>query len=253
MRKGRLMEMRKFIDDKGIVTMEEICEHFSIAMNTARKDISELVKAGEIQKVYGGAKSMGEKENSEAKTYERRLAMNKSGKERIAAKAASFVNDGDIIYIDSGTTVSGMVDHLKDKNVTIFTPNIAVANNAMKYEKLCVFILGGRLNKESYSIEMAWDTEFPDNFNIDKAFLAATGYSIEGGAAQDTPWECKRKKFVVEHSTDTFIAADSSKIGKKALVKYADAGTIQNLITDKAVDERYAEFFKENGVKLFVV
>ncbi len=245
--------MRKFIDEKGIVTMEEICEHFSIAMNTARKDISELVKAGEIQKVYGGAKSIGDKENNEAKTYERRLAMNKSGKERIAAKAASFVEDGDIIYIDSGTTVSGMVDFLKEKSVTIFTPNLAVANSAMKHECLSVYILGGRLNKESYSIEMAWDTEFPSNFNIDKAFLAATGYSIEGGAAQDTPWECKRKKFVVEHSTDTFIAADFSKIGKKALVKYADAGSVQNLITDKDVDERYAKFLKENGVNVFIV
>lgn len=253
MRKGRLSEMRKFIDEKGIVTMEEICIRFDIAMNTARKDISELVKAGEIQKIYGGAKSLGETESSEARTYERRLAMNKIGKARIAAKAASFVNDGDIIYIDSGTTVSGMADYLKDKSVTIFTSNIAVADSAMKYEKLSVYLLGGRLNKQSYSIEMAWDMDFPKDFNIDKAFLAATGYSIEGGAAQDSPWESKRKKFVVEHSTDTYIMADRSKIGKKALVKYAEAGSVQNLITDKDVDERYARFFEENGVNLYVV
>lgn len=250
MRNERLSQMQDFIDRKGTVTMEEICSEFDIALNTARKDISDLAKSGAVQKIYGGAKSVNANGLSEFLAYERRFIINREQKLSVAKKAASLVEDGDIIFLDSGTTTAGMVDFLSDRHITIFTANVEVLVSAMKYDNLELYFLGGKLNKKSCSTQKVWTIDYLYNFNINKAFMAASGYSIMGGATHASPWEYEIKRFAVEHAMETYLAVDSSKFDKKTLVKYADASEIKNIVTDSEVDQVYEEFFKENGITL---
>ena len=50
MRKERLSAIEEYINANGFVTMDRICEQFGIALPTVRKDIAELVSAGQIEK-----------------------------------------------------------------------------------------------------------------------------------------------------------------------------------------------------------
>lgn len=252
MRKRRLTDMQSFIEKKGAVTMQEICSEFDIALNTARKDISDLAKSGAIQKVYGGAKSSNSANLSEFQSYERRSKINKREKMVVAEKAADFVQDGDTIFLDSGTTTTKMIDFLSKKQVTIFTSNVEVLINAIKYDNLEIYFMGGKLNKKSFSTQKFWSMDYLKDFNINKAFMAASGYSINGGVTHASPWEYETKRFAVEKAMETYILITDSKIDKKTLVKYADAAEIKNVITDKDVSEKYHEFFAKNNIKLHV-
>ena len=120
MRKERLTAIEEYINSNGFVTMDRICKQFGIALPTVRKDIAELVSAGQIEKVYGGVKPI-DRDKSNMHMFETRKSVNTDKKHIVAQKAAGLINDGDIIYIDSGTTVGGIIDYIGDKQVTVIT------------------------------------------------------------------------------------------------------------------------------------
>lgn len=249
MRKERLFAIEEYINTNGFVTMDRICEQFGIALPTVRKDIAELVHADRIEKVYGGVKPV-EKDKKNMHIFENRKCIHTEEKHIVACKAADLIKDNDIIYIDSGTTTGEIIEHIGDKQVTIITCNLAAVLAAANRDNIEVYSLGGKLNKEIFAIENMFPFEFLENFNIDKAFMASTGYSIEGGIAQDSPSECKIKRFILGISTEVYLAIDSSKIGKKALVKYADADEIKNIITDDNIPQKYREYFKNKNMNI---
>jgi len=252
LRGERLSEMVSFIERKGIVSMEDLCSVFDIALSTARKDISYLAAKGAVQKVYGGAKAINKSSFNDFLTYERRSVIDKEEKLMVARKAASFVEEGDIIFLDSGTTTARIIDFLQDKQVAIFTANVEVLIKAMKYDNLEVYFIGGKLNRKSCSTEKFWAMDHLKNFNIGKAFMAASGYSIKGGATHGSPWEYETKRYAVERAMETYLVITNMKIDKKTLVKYADANEIKNVITDKEVKKNYREYFEKNGITLYV-
>ena len=250
MRKERLHNIAEYITDNGFVTMEQIRDEFNIAMPTVRKDISELASQGLIEKVYGGAKAKVSPSKN-MHMFKNRRSVRMEAKNEIARKAAEIIDDGDVIYIDSGTTAAAIIEYIKDKHVTIITSNMAAVMASAEVDNVGVYILGGKFNRDTMSVDHADPKEIMGVFNVDKAFMAATGYSIEGGIAQDSPTECVIKKHILGMATEAYLIIDSSKIGKKALIRYANPDAIHAIITDGIIDKKeYKEFFKRNSINI---
>lgn len=249
MRKERLQKIEEYIIKNEFVTMEKIRDEFGIAMPTVRKDIGELANQGRIEKVYGGAKAAAIKSGS-MHLFKNREKVRMSEKNEIAKKAADQVNDGDVIYIDSGTTAASMIRYLDGRHVTVITCNLVAVNAISACDGVEVYIMGGKLNKETMSVDNMFSRDFIDGLNIDKAFMAASGYSLEGGVAQDSYTECEIKQYVLGVATESFLIIDSSKIGRKALARYAGADAIKTIITDGSVRSDYLKYFAENNIKI---
>lgn len=249
MRKERLQKIEEYIISNEFVTMEKIRDEFGIAMPTVRKDIGELASHGRIEKVYGGAKAAAIK-GGNMHLFKNREKVHMSEKNKIAKKAADQVNDGDVIYIDSGTTAASMIRYLEGKHVTVITCNLVALNAISASESLEVYVMGGKINKETLSVDNMFSRDFINGLNIDKAFMAASGYSIEGGIAQDSYTECEIKQYILGVATESFLIIDSSKIGRKALARYAGPDAIKTIITDGNVRSDYTEYFAENNIKI---
>ena len=82
--------------------------------------------------------------------FQRKVRMSKR-KDGIAKVAASLVNDGDSIYIDSGSTALDMVKYLKDKNITVVTTNALICSELQSPNIKCI-IAGGEINITTASI-----------------------------------------------------------------------------------------------------
>lgn len=247
MRRERLAQIEEYISSNGFATMEQIRDKFGIAMPTVRKDISELASQGLIEKVYGGAKAVVS-QSKNMHMFKNRQGVHMEAKNEIARKAAEIISDGDVIFLDSGTTAAAIVEFIKDKHVTIITFNMAAVMASADADNIDVYIMGGKFNRDTLSIDHADPADIMKGFNVDKAFMAATGYSIEGGLAQDFPTECDIKKHVMGMATDSFLIIDSSKIGKKALIRYADPDDIGTIITDGHISKEYKDYFKKNSI-----
>ncbi len=247
MRALRLQQMKDFIFERDAVSFEDICERFGISINTARRDVSMLEKDGSISKVYGGVKA---NKDTGLTPFKLRYISNLDQKIAICRYAANFVNDGDVVYLDPGTTVHNILDFLPNKKITVLSASLNVIMKAANMDNIRLYTLSGTLNRDSNSFEDIGAYLMLKRFNITKAFFAASGFSLQSGAMIGSTWEFEMKNYAVKNSTASYLLIDNSKLSKTAMMKYAEPDEIKNVITCAPIDDEYVKYFAENGVKL---
>lgn len=240
LRSQRVEAMERYVYERKKVSLDQLCEAFKVSKNTVRRDIEEIVARGNIRKVYGGVSVQG---NKELLPFNERNTTNFEAKRRVAAKAAAFVEDGDIIFIDSGTTTRHMIDFIKDKNnLTILTNNLDCIVSAVPHRHIKIISLSGILSRTTLSFTGHGAAKLLETYNIGKAFLASTGISIENGVTNSDPEEYEIKRVAIKRSKQTFLLVDSNKIGVIALLTYCDLKQIDYLVTDAPPPKAYCEY-----------
>lgn len=248
MKVDRIRELKSYIIENQRATIENLCSLFNVSKNTMRRDINELENQGIIKKVYGGI-ILNDKKTTEP--FESREEKNKGAKQIIANLASTLVEDGDIVFIDSGTTTLRMLPYLSEKaNLTIITNNLNVIIDSLPYSNLNIISTGGVLFRRTNSFVEAEAINSLKKYNISKAFMAATGVSISKGVTNSSSSEYDIKKYMVENCDQVILLADHSKLGRVSLTTYYDLKDIQIFVTDTRPDEEYINFFKNHKIKL---
>lgn len=231
MKENRLYKMEEYVKEHKSVSLDELCSVFNVSKNTIRRDVGILVERTDLKKTYGGVTAPY---NRIPPAFSDRLAVNLDVKRKIGEEAAKLVNDGDIIYIDSGTTTCQMIDFLKDrKDVVILTHSLDVINRALAYPNLTLISLSGQLNHTTYSFTGQTTIDVLRNYNISKAFMAANGITLKNGATQSTSIEFAIKKEVVSRSNEVYVMIESHKFGNADLLTYCPIDHINAIITEK--------------------
>lgn len=252
MRPQRIEEIKNYIYENKTVTLNEICKSFHISKSTLRRDLNMILQPGDrnIIKIYGGVTALSRKE---LMSFDERNSCNLHAKRRIAEAAAALVQDNDTIFIDSGTTTLPIPDYIKGKeNVTILTNSVEIVLHAIPYETMEVISLSGVLNRRTLSFIGTNVLQTLQNYNISKAFMAATGFSIASGLTDPSLPEAQIKRLAVQHSRQIYLLADSSKCGKVSLVTYCDMNQIDMLITEAELPREYTDYFEKSGKKILI-
>jgi DeoR family transcriptional regulator, myo-inositol catabolism operon repressor len=245
---SRIKELETYIIGNERATIEELCNLLKVSKNTMRRDINELEKQGMIKKVYGGI-ILNDKKTTEP--FESREVRNKEAKQAIAHIASTLVDDGDIIYIDSGTTTLHMIPYLSQiKNLTIITNNLNVIIDSIPFSNLNIISTGGTLFRRTNSFVEIEAVSLLKKYNISKAFMATTGVSISKGVTNSSSYEYDIKKYIVEKCDNIILLADNTKLGRASLTTYYNLKDIQTFITNVQPADEYVDFFKEHNIAL---
>ena len=233
--------MESYILSRVSVTMDELCSAFGISMNTARRDLTELVKGGRVQKVYGGAQARMAVPG--LVPYSVRSNSPSSAKRAICLLAAKMVKDGDIVFIDSGTTTEHIMEALRDKNITVITNNFEVMLQAMDYENIRLIVVPGELNRKTHSVAGEESAAFLNTMNTNIAFMAATGAS-QTGVTNSTLMEYTIKKAAVAHTEKAVLLVTANKFEITSLFTYAKLEQFHTVITDDSVTPEQIKHLK---------
>lgn len=244
----RIEQIQEYIFEHQTVSLDELTTAFNVSKNTIRRDVQQLVERGKIKKVYGGVAV----NHAPLESFNKRQTRNQNQKEVIAKAAANFVEDGDIIYIDSGTTTLEMVEYLQTKQVTVITNNLDFIIHSLPYPNLNVISTGGVVNRETKSFVSFKNTDLLKAYNINKAFMASTGISISNGVTHSSPLESEIKQTVVKRSSKVYLLVDQYKFDKYALITYCDLDEIDYIITDNDPSENYQEYAKIHNIELVI-
>ncbi|WP_160722657.1 DeoR/GlpR family DNA-binding transcription regulator [Bacillus sp. USDA818B3_A] len=244
----RIKKIYDYVIEHQSASLDELVEVFDVSKNTIRRDVQELVDRGDLKKVYGGVSSVHKKLES----FKDRQIRNQEQKVLISEIASSYVEDGDFIFIDSGTTTIEMFGFLKEKNLTVFTNSIDFIVRALPYENLNVISVGGMLERKTNSFVNPRNMELFKDYNIKKAFMASTGISLVNGVTNASPLESELKKTIVNRSSEVYLLADHDKFDKYGLMTYCGLHEIDFLITDQLPDDSYQEYAKNNQIQLVI-
>ena len=249
MKTHRIKNVEEYILKNESVSLDKLCDVFKVSKNTIRRDIKELLEKRKIKKIYGGV-TINQKK---LVPFEERNIKKHAEKKAAAGIAAEYINDGDIIFIDSGTTTMWLIDYLKNmNNITILTNNLSAIVSALPYPNLNIISLGGTLKRKTNSFVGNSTSLVLKDYNISKAFMAATGISIARGATNSSVEEYELKKLIVEKSDEIFLLVDSSKFDIISLMTYSPLENLDYIITNKTPPKKYTDFFRKNKINLLI-
>ncbi len=215
LRRKRILEL---LSENEIMTLEALQMQLApSSMSTIRRDILAMQEENQVQMLRGGSVKLSGVNDVDLPVAEK-VRINIDSKERIARCAASLVQDGETIYIDSGTTTALMVQYLLEKEITIVTSSTHIIKDANHFRGAFI-ILGGELNKALASISgPITDRQLGEMF-FDRAFIGASGFSPQGGITTFDMREASKKKIAKANAQVTYVLADSTKAGKNTLCK----------------------------------
>lgn len=250
MKADRMLEMERYILQQGAATMEELRLRFDISMNTVRRDVAELLGRGTVEKVYGGV--CARKNEQTLTPYEVRRRGSEGAKAAIGRRAAELVNDGDVIFIDSGTTTLHIIDYLTSKrDVTIITNNLEAIVRALPLENITIIALPGQVRRKTHSLTGDDAVHYLKRFNITTAFMASTGLSSHG-VTNSSPMEYEIKKCAVQSAEKTVLLIGRSKFGVTGLMTFAQLEDFDMLVTDELPSPEEQQRVKDSGAQLIV-
>jgi DeoR family fructose operon transcriptional repressor len=230
-RREKIMEE---LEKKDLMYIDDFVSIFEdVSESTIRRDLKNLEEENQITVLRGGA--VKRKVNTFDLPVGTKKFLNLDEKERIAKFAASFVNDEEVIYIDSGTTCAAIVKYIKARDVRIVTSNILVLNELDNPNIISCIIIGGDFNKILDSISGPLSDTTLKNLYFDRSFLGASGFGNEMGVNTPDFREASKKTIVNTNSKNCYVLADSSKYNKSTLCKAFELNQCI-LVTDKKLN-----------------
>lgn len=190
----------------------ELTEELKVSIETLRRDLNFLTKQGKIEKIYGGVKLV--KSQFGESTIDERMFSQLKEKEMIAQKCSEYINDGDCIYIDSGSTTYQIANYIKQKKkLTVITSSIPVVNELINSD-IELLIIGGKVRQNEQSI-VAFDYLFNfSELNISKAFICASGITIEKGISDYNLDEANTRKKSLNYLKKSMLPLTALNLGK---------------------------------------
>ena len=250
MRDARIKQMEALVTKRESVTMEELRREFGVSMNTVRSDVAYLVAAGAVEKIYGGVRAV---RRQEVPLFTQRRELHAEEKRRIARAAETRVLDGDILYIDAGTTTMHLIDCLDPaKHVTIVTRNLYVVSQAYHKPNVELIVLPVSMNRRTNSVADVSTLEFLGRYQYAKAFMGASGVSADGKLNVSTYIEYALKKLALRQSQQAFLLLDAGKFGGSSLMSYGTLEDMTEVITAAPCPEELRERCQRKNIRLTV-
>lgn len=244
-RKNHIIEC---LNKNHIVKIIQLSKELKVTRETIRKDIYELAEEGVIRKVHGGAVL----DNTRAKSsYDSRIMDNQDAKEKIAALAASYIEPGDCIYLDYGTTAYALAQEVASmENITVVTNSIKVVNLLMNNDMIDVIVLGGKLRKNEDSLFGVFAMNNLDNIFVNYGFFGCGGIDPQVGITNHNSEEAQISQELMKRSQVKVILADHTKFGSVTLNRIAHLEDIDIVITDREVAGEVKEVLSGKNVEL---
>ena len=235
----------KKLEEKGRLSYEEIEKFLNVSIATIRRDIKKMEEKELLTKVNGGIVAK-RKINFEPEINVK-FEENTEAKKKIAKKAAELVKKGDFIFLDAGSTTYYMIEHLKNKNITVVTNGLMHLDKLIQC-KIQTIIIGGEVKPTTKAVVGIEALKNIEKYRFDISFLGANGIDIDNGLMTPDIKEAILKEKILEISAKTYILADKEKFGVSSSVKF---GNLKDciLITDGITDNRYEKYVLKEEIK----
>jgi DeoR/GlpR family transcriptional regulator of sugar metabolism len=247
-RRDKILELLK---EDGSAKVIDLAKLFKVTEVTIRQDLEKLEKDGLALREHGGA--FLKNVEDQVRSFSLANQDNIDKKELIAKKCLEFIESGDTIILDSGSTTTEIAKNLKGfKNLTVITNALNIALMLGANPGIEVIMTGGEFKPPTLSLTGQKAADFFRGINVQKLFLATAGISLKAGLTYPSISDIVVKKAMIDAAETTYLVADSTKIGKSAFASLGALSLIDYVITDKGIEDKHKEVFRQNEIELII-
>jgi DeoR/GlpR family transcriptional regulator of sugar metabolism len=216
----------------GAATVSELATVTGSSLATIRRDLQQLDRAGTIRRAHGGAVL-----NDQDAPFASVEPVNREAKQRIAARAAELIEDGESVILDIGTTTLQLARMLHGRHVTVITASLAIYEALRDSRSVHLVMLPGDYDPVYQSVSGPLTVECLRMIRADHAFLGVSGVSDTGDLRDTTMAQVPIKEAIAEVSVEITVLADHSKFPGTGLGRVKLPPAVARIVTDAEVSE----------------
>ena len=239
------------VKEKTFVSVEDLAKMVYASPATIRRDLSDLEMAGLIQRVRGGASTLGASTGETSSLV--RKQTNVLEKRKLATAALSFIKNGQSYFLDSSTTVGQIIPLLgKKQDVTFITTGLENAYSLSLNSNANTYITGGLVQSKVASTIGGDAIAYINHFHCDAFIFSCHGFSVESGPNEGTIEQQRCKEAMLAHSTQHILLVDHSKFDKTLVASVCPLSDLDIIITDAKPSKPYLDAFEKLGIQLVI-
>ncbi len=244
MKEERQALLLETLHREGKLLASEWSERLKVSEDTVRRDLRELARNQKLQRVHGGALPR----STSVPAYAVRERQATAEKSAIGEVAAKLVTDGQLIFVDGGTTTLQFAHHPAELRATVVTNSPAVSIALAMHPQVEVILLGGRLCKAAQVTIGAAAVEELRRFHADVCFLGVCSLHPEVGLSIDDFEEAQIKRAMIASSAEVAGLVVADKLGTALPYVIAPAQSLTYLITNADADDVRIASYRDTGV-----
>ncbi len=240
----------QLLQKRGAVTATDLGERFGVSIETIRRDLLALECDGKLSRVHGGAVTA-----VQMQPYPELAQRNQSysaQKRSLFATAADFIQEGDTIALDSGSTATVFAQVLKER----FRELTVVTYSRDVFELLCeqftVILCGGHYIKNERGFYGPLALDALSKLHVRKAFVCPSAVSLQYGICDYQEFLYPMQSQLLKCADEILILADSRKFEKKALYQLETMRSEYRYITDGELPAEFEKLYAENGINVYL-
>ncbi len=227
----RQLNLLAAVQAQGSVTVDHLAEKLGVTLQTVRRDVQRMADEGLLTRFHGGVRVPGS--TIENIAHRQRENLYAEGKNRIARAIAAAVPNDCALILNIGTTTEAIARALlHHSGLRVITNNLNVATILSANPKCEVIVVGGVVRGRDQGIVGEAAVDFIRQFKVDIAVIGISGIEADGSLRDYDFREVKVSQTIISHAREVWLAADSSKFNRPAMVEVGHLSQIDRLFTD---------------------
>ena len=224
------------LSKKGIINLKDVAKELDISEATVRRDFEKLENAGKLKRVTGGAtladQESGRSNNAEL-TMRAKKMLNYDGKLRVARRASEYVQDGECVFVDGGTSNAALAEFLQKRKIMIVTHSELFVREMNNPTAEIVLIGGTYLPHYGMSVGNLAQQALMQ-FHFDRVFIGCVCAELKEGVAYTNELDTLAIKNVARQNGDhTYLMLDSSKINRRSFCRLDALANFERVFCDE--------------------
>ena len=222
------------LQEQGFSSTQGLAKQLGVSLTTIYRYLNELEQEGRIRKEYGGVTLEQPAPNGIDFDYRSRRLEHPLEKQAIASWAATLVERGDTVIIDSSTTGVAFAQQLARvalQDVTIVTNSARIVlamQHKLEYRLICT---GGTYLARHDTLVGSPAEEFVASVTANKCFISAMGVTPQACTDAD-PADVRIKRLMLSRARTKVLLADHSKFGRTTTFTVIPPAELDLVVTD---------------------
>ncbi len=251
LREQRKERIAEYLRRNTKASVDELRSQFDVSGATIRRYLEELSREGRIQRLRGGA-ALTDGSKTEPPIVQRGFAESQE-KQLIARSAAELVEDGQTVFLGSGSTVLEVARRLRGRSgITVITNSLPVINALADCEQVRVIATGGLLRNEELSLIGHLLEVCLAELRADNVIIGIQGIHPVHGLTNEYLPETVSDRAILKFARRVIVVADHTKFGRTKPSFVADLSAVDTIVTDSAADAALVAELRQKGIRVLV-